>query len=167
MTPGRLRWCGPSKSHDQSVACQNRTSREPEGSVKYIQVRGATTHLDRQSELFTRGALEGMARQVSRMYIPLMIDHDPRHPPAALCMSRVAVRRCRPWGPASIRTDVAVARYPSRYHPRSVESTRYARRAPRRSAGFGNAYSGASYAGDAEPSPRVRASARLGPRTCS
>lgn len=41
----------------------------------------ATTHLDLHNERLALSALEGMVEQISRHYIPAMVNHDPRYPP--------------------------------------------------------------------------------------
>jgi hypothetical protein len=41
----------------------------------------ATTHIDRQNDKLALSALEGMAEQIKREYIPLLHEHDPRIPP--------------------------------------------------------------------------------------
>ena len=59
--------------------------------MKLIRARVATTHIDQHNERMTREALEDMARQIAEHYIPVMWNHDIRHPPLGRIISAEVV----------------------------------------------------------------------------
>jgi hypothetical protein len=67
------------------------TSFDSEGMIR-THSRIATTHVDLHGERFTRQALESAARQISECYIPILWNHDIRHPPIGRTVSAQVVR---------------------------------------------------------------------------
>lgn len=59
--------------------------------MKIVRSRVATTHIDRHNERLAREALEGMARDAAEHYIPVMWNHDIRHPPLGRIVSAEVV----------------------------------------------------------------------------
>jgi len=60
--------------------------------MKYMTIRSATTHIDRQNEKFTIECLQSMVDQVNRQYIPAWYAHDPRICPLGRSISAELVQ---------------------------------------------------------------------------
>ncbi len=61
--------------------------------MKRLETVVSSTHLDSQGERMSRGALEDLVESISKSYIPVGIEHDPRIPPQGRIVSGF-VREC-------------------------------------------------------------------------
>jgi hypothetical protein len=60
--------------------------------VKHASARIATTHLDKQGEMFALSALESIVEHIAKAYLPMGVGHDPRIAPIGRVVSASVVR---------------------------------------------------------------------------